>query len=99
MILMGKNTLMKRCIRLYCENNKDDSWNAIVPDLVGNVGVLFVKDNFKAAQDLISEFKRPAGARVGANAQVCTPHASPSRRIKASTASRAAAPPPAIGLQ
>jgi ribosomal protein L10 len=46
-ILMGKNTLMKRCIRLYCENNKDDSWGAMLDDLVGNVGVLFVRDDFQ----------------------------------------------------
>lgn len=46
-ILMGKNTLMKRCIRLYCENKKDDSWGALLPDLVGNIGVLFVRDDFK----------------------------------------------------
>jgi Ribosomal protein L10 len=46
-ILMGKNTLMKRCIRLYCENKKDDSWGAMLDDLVGNVGVLFVRDDFQ----------------------------------------------------
>lgn len=45
-ILMGKNTLMKRCIRLYCENKKDDSWGALLEDLVGNIGVLFVRDDF-----------------------------------------------------
>ena len=46
-ILMGKNTLMKRCIRLYCENKKDDSWGALLDDLVGNIGVLFIRDDFK----------------------------------------------------
>lgn len=48
-ILMGKNTLMKRCIRLYCENKKDDAWGALLEDLVGNIGVLFVRDDFKVS--------------------------------------------------
>lgn len=68
-ILMGKNTLMKRCIRLYCENNKDDSWAALVPELVGNVGVLFVKDDFNKPQEIVQEFRRPSVAKVGAVAQ------------------------------
>lgn len=69
-ILMGKNTLMKRCIRLYCENNKNDAWAALVPELVGNVGLLFVKEDFAKSKEIIGEFRRPAAAKVGAVAQV-----------------------------
>jgi large subunit ribosomal protein LP0 len=68
-ILMGKNTLMKRCIRLYCENKKDDSWACLVPELVGNIGLMFVKDDFEAIKDKIEEFRRPAAAKSGALAQ------------------------------
>ena len=70
---MGKNTMMKRCIRLYCENNKDDSWAALAPELVGNVGVLFVKDDFNKVKEVIGGFRQPAAAKVGAVAQVCFP--------------------------
>lgn len=68
-ILMGKNTLMKRCIRLYCENNKDESWGALLEDLVGNVGVLFIRDDFQEIKDKVEEFRRPAAARANAMAQ------------------------------
>lgn len=66
---MGKNTLMKRCMRLYCENKQDDSWGVIVPELVGNVGLLFIKDDFEGIKAKIEEFRQPAAARAGAVAQ------------------------------
>jgi large subunit ribosomal protein LP0 len=68
-ILMGKNTLMKRCIRLYCETKHDDAWACLVPELVGNVGLLFVKDDFAAIKEKVEEFRRPAAAKAGALAQ------------------------------
>jgi large subunit ribosomal protein LP0 len=68
-ILMGKNTLMKRCIRLYCENMKDDSWGSILDDLVGNIGILFVRDDFASIKEKVEEFRRPAAARANAVAQ------------------------------
>jgi large subunit ribosomal protein LP0 len=40
-ILMGKNTMMKRSIRLYCEQNGDDKWAPLLELLVGNVGLVF----------------------------------------------------------
>ena len=52
-ILMGKNTLMKRCIRLYCENKQDDVWGALVPELVGNVGILFVSNDFSEIKEVV----------------------------------------------
>lgn len=38
-ILMGKNTMMKRSIRLYCEEKGDDRWAPLLDELVGNVGL------------------------------------------------------------
>jgi len=38
---MGKNTLMKRCIRLYAERTKEEKWNVLLDYLVGNVGIIF----------------------------------------------------------
>lgn len=40
-VLMGKNTLMKRCIRLYAERTKEEKWNVLLDYLVGNVGIIF----------------------------------------------------------
>lgn len=42
-ILMGKNTMMKRSIRLYCEETGNDQWAPILDMLVGNVGLVFTK--------------------------------------------------------
>ena len=68
-ILMGKNTLMKRCIRLYCENKQDDAWGALVPELVGNVGILFVRNDFAEIKEVVEQFRQPAAARANAIAQ------------------------------
>jgi len=38
-ILMGKNTMMKRSIRLYCEEKEDERWAPLLDELVGNVGI------------------------------------------------------------
>lgn len=43
LILMGKNTMMKRSIRLYCEETGNDQWAPILDQLVGNVGLVFTK--------------------------------------------------------
>lgn len=40
-ILMGKNTMMKRSIRIHCETTGNDKWACLLDELVGNVGVLF----------------------------------------------------------
>lgn len=42
-ILMGKNTMMKRSIRLYCEETGNDQWAPLLDQLVGNVGLIFTK--------------------------------------------------------
>ena len=42
-VLMGKNTMMKRSIRLYCEKTGNDQWPGVIDSLVGNVGLIFTK--------------------------------------------------------
>jgi large subunit ribosomal protein LP0 len=64
-ILMGKNTLMKRCFRLYEERTGDSSWSSLLPELVGNVGIVFTNGDFIEVRDKIGEFKKGAPARVG----------------------------------
>ena len=48
---MGKNTLMKRCIRLYCERTGSDTWAALLEALVGNVGIVFTKGDLGEVSD------------------------------------------------
>eukprot|EP01024_Parvocaulis_polyphysoides_P011314 TRINITY_DN13972_c0_g1_i1.p1 TRINITY_DN13972_c0_g1~~TRINITY_DN13972_c0_g1_i1.p1 ORF type:complete len:322 (-),score=82.33 TRINITY_DN13972_c0_g1_i1:245-1210(-) len=68
-VLMGKNTLMKRCIRLYCETNNDETWLPIVDYLVGNVGLIFTKSDLSGLKDEIGKYVVPAPAKVGIVAQ------------------------------
>ena len=64
-ILMGKNTLMKRCFRLYIERTGDESWSSLLPEMVGNVGIVFTNGDLIETRDKIGEFKKGAPARVG----------------------------------
>eukprot|EP00884_Botryococcus_braunii_P003330 jgi/Botrbrau1/12999/Bobra.384_1s0023.1 len=64
-VLMGKNTLMKRCIRLYCERTSDEKWPPLLEELVGNVGLVFTKGDLSHVRDEIAKFKVGAPARVG----------------------------------
>lgn len=64
-VLMGKNTLIRRCIRLYCERSGNDAWGAVIPHMIGNVGLVFTKKPLTEIRDKIAEFKVGAAARVG----------------------------------
>ncbi|GMH41011.1 hypothetical protein BSKO_08921 [Bryopsis sp. KO-2023] len=65
-ILMGKNTMMKRSIRLYCEQSGNDDWSAILESLQGNVGIVFTKGELADVKEEIGKYKVGAPARVGA---------------------------------
>lgn len=65
-ILMGKNTMMKRSIRLYCERSGNKSWEAVLEHLQGNVGLLFTKSDLNEIKAELKKFVVGAPARVGA---------------------------------
>eukprot|EP00775_Hariotina_reticulata_P010389 gene10389-10547_t len=62
---MGKNTMMKRSIRLYCEETGNDQWAPLLDELVGNVGLIFTKQDLSQVKDEIAKYKVGAPARVG----------------------------------
>jgi len=64
-ILMGKNTMMKRSIRLYCEQTGNDKWQPLLELLVGNVGIVFTQGDLGEVKDEIDKYKVGAPARVG----------------------------------
>ena len=64
-ILMGKNTMMRRSIRLYCERTGNDQWAVLLDSMVGNVGIVFTQGDLNDIRTTISEFKVGAPARVG----------------------------------
>ncbi|KAL2940633.1 60S acidic ribosomal protein P0 [Bienertia sinuspersici] len=64
-VLMGKNTMMKRSIRLHAEKTGNDALLKLEELLVGNVGLIFTKGDLKEVREEISKYKVGAPARVG----------------------------------
>ena len=56
-ILMGKNTMMKRSIRLHCETTGNDKWASVLDQLVGNVGIIFTNGDLGELKDEIEKYK------------------------------------------
>jgi len=71
-VLMGKNTVMRKVIGGL---GADSPFAALLPQIVGNIGLVFVKEDMKACRDIIGNFVVPAPARAGvvANANVIVP--------------------------
>lgn len=69
-ILMGKNTMMKRSIRVHAEKTGNTSFLSLIPLLVGNVGLIFTKGDLKEISEEVSKYKVGAPARVGLVAPV-----------------------------
>lgn len=62
---MGKNTMMKRSIRLYCETTGNEKWSILLDQLVGNVGIVFTTSDLNEVKAEIDKYKVGAPARVG----------------------------------
>lgn len=65
-VLMGKNTMMKRCIRAYIEESGDTKYEPLLDVLVGNVGLIFTSDDLNEVRKVVEGNKVPAPARAGA---------------------------------
>lgn len=64
-ILMGKKTMMRRCIT----KTENESYAELLPHLRGNVGLIFTHGDLLELVDLLETHKVAAPARVGAVAQ------------------------------
>ncbi|XP_074287233.1 large ribosomal subunit protein uL10-like [Silene latifolia] len=64
-VLMGKNTMMKRTIKLHAEKTGNSDLLNLVTLLVGNVGLIFTKGDLKEVREEIAKYKVGAPARVG----------------------------------
>jgi len=69
-VLMGKNTMMKRSVRIHAEKTKNEAFLNIIPLLVGNVGLIFTKGDLKEVSEEVAKYKVGAPARVGLVAPV-----------------------------
>jgi large subunit ribosomal protein LP0 len=63
-IVMGKNTMMKKCIRGLLDEFPD--YEKVLPLLVSNVGFVFTNEDLKTIRDAVLENKVAAPARQGA---------------------------------
>jgi large subunit ribosomal protein LP0 len=63
-VLMGKNTMMRKAIRGHLENNP--ALEKLLPHIKGNVGFVFTKEELTDVRDLLLANKVRAPARAGA---------------------------------
>ncbi|CAL1387561.1 unnamed protein product [Linum trigynum] len=64
-VLMGKNTMMKRTIRVHSEKSGNTAILNLLPLLQGNVGLIFTKGDLKEVSEEVGKYKVGAPARVG----------------------------------
>jgi len=67
-LLMGKNTMIRKAIRGHVENNA--ALEKLLPHIRGNVGFVFTKDDLTDVREKILDNKVKAPARAGAIAPV-----------------------------
>jgi len=62
-LLMGKNTLMRKAIRMKLEEHPE--WNEIIPALKTNIGLVLTKGSLSDLKDKLLESTVPAVAKAG----------------------------------
>jgi len=67
-VLMGKNTMMRKAIRGHMENNP--ALEKLLPFIKGNVGLVFTKGELSEVRKIIQENKVAAPAKAGVLAQL-----------------------------
>ncbi|GAX15602.1 large subunit ribosomal protein LP0 [Fistulifera solaris] len=64
-VLMGKNTMMRKCIREFMEENPDSPIGQLEEVCRGNIGFVFTNGDLGAVREVLESQVRPAPARVG----------------------------------
>jgi len=66
-LLMGKNTMIRKVIRTHLDTNPQ--WESILPWITGNIGLVFTNDpDLKKIRDTCLASKVPAAAKAGIKA-------------------------------
>jgi len=63
-LLMGKNTMMRKAIRMNLASNS--KWEALLPHITYNVGMIFTNTDLQQIKKIIDESRVPAPAKIGA---------------------------------
>ena len=64
-IVMGKNTLIRKIMRDMVDGEKMTKLEALIPLVVGNMGFVFTNDNLNEVRKIILTNKVPAAAKTG----------------------------------
>jgi len=64
-VLMGKNTMMRKCIREFCEENPESPIAQLEEQCRGNVGFVFTNGDLGEIRESLESNVRPAPAKVG----------------------------------
>jgi len=64
-LVMGKNTLMRKIIRDIIEITKDEKLEALSELIRGNMGLVFTSGDSREIRNTITQFKVPAAAKSG----------------------------------
>jgi len=62
-LLMGKNTMIRRAIRVNMHRNEE--WANLLPLIFGNVGLVFTKLDLRQIRDAVQTLRVPAAAKAG----------------------------------
>jgi len=64
-VLMGKNTMMRKIIKEFCEDNPGTPIEKLIDMCRGNVGFVFTNGDLGEVREILEGNTRPAPARVG----------------------------------
>jgi len=65
-VLMGKNTMMRKCLKEYVEENPESPVEQLIDCCRGNVGFVFTNGDLGEIRETLEANTRPAPAKVGA---------------------------------
>lgn len=68
-LLMGKNTMIRKIIANYCKKNPDCPFEFLLPCVRGNVGFIFTNTELGDVRDVIDANTVPAAAKAGVLAE------------------------------
>jgi len=69
-VLMGKNTMMRKCLKEYVDENPGSPVEKLIACCRGNVGFVFTNGDLGEIREVLESNTRPAPAKVGAIAPV-----------------------------
>lgn len=68
-VLMGKNTMMRRIVKQYVDEHPGHAYTELIPLLVGNVGIIFTNGDLGEVREVIDDNRVPAAAKAGVVAE------------------------------